>query len=287
MASNCNDQYFIRRDECPVCSSDRYKILYSCPMTDQPVRNYIDSHYREQGEINWQYLERTDYVICDCNDCKLIWQKHVPNTLMLDNIYNKMISPTALSKLERSRLTVDNFDKIVGELVVLFRMVAKHPTDIRMLDYGFGHARWARVAVAMGATVFGIELSPEKVSSAKNIGVSIISEAELSGMRFDLVHTEQVLEHLTDPTETFGRLARTFLPDGMLKISVPPQGNIRKLLNKRGMIDRSPQQYLWSYNGSLDSKSKDNDYVAISPLEHLNVFSATAIGLHPVPKTPS
>lgn len=278
-AYKCNARFFIERNVCPVCGDDQYEVLYSCAMTAEPVRSYIASHYRKQGTINWNNLDGTDFILCDCQQCGSLWQKHAPNEFVLDKIYNEMIAAESLRKLEQRRLTVGNYDKIAGELAVLFRMVGKHPTDVHMLDYGYGYGRWGRVAAAMGAKVCGVEISPEKIETAKSIGIESISEDALSKMQFDIVHTEQVFEHLTEPAREFGKLAKTLLPGGIMKISVPPQGNIRRLLAKRGMIGQSPQEVLWDCGKPLDAKMQDSDYVAISPLEHLNVFSPTAIEL--------
>jgi SAM-dependent methyltransferase len=243
------------------------------------VRGFIDSHYRHQGQIDWQYLDGTDYVICDCANCGLIYQKNIPNELMLDKIYNVMIGPTFLHELEANRLTIDNFERIAGELGLLFRIIDKAPTQVRFLDYGFGHGRWARVAVAMGAEVFATEISPEKVAYANKIGVEIVSPKTLSDMHFDIIHTEQVFEHLTEPKQDFQMLAKALSEDGIMKVAVPPQGNIRSLLKTDGLINWSPQERMWNPSCHAPHGSKYDNYIAILPLEHLNAYSSNSIAI--------
>jgi SAM-dependent methyltransferase len=240
----------------------------------------INTHYRcHQGHINWQYLDGTDYVICDCRNCELIYQKNIPNEFMLDQIYNVISSSTFVKKFDSSLLTVDNFDNIASELGALFRNIPRHPTEVRVLDYGLGYGRWARVAVAMGAEVFATEISPEKIAFASTIGVKIVDDETISKMQFELIHAEQVFEHLTHPEQEFGKLARVLTTDGLMAVGVPRPGKIRRLLKQHGMINWSPLEKAWNPNIGQNSNSirRYQDYNCIIPLEHLNAYSHKSI----------
>jgi SAM-dependent methyltransferase len=251
-----DDRYFVRRSSCPVCTGGRVTTLYRRSMAESPIRDFIERHYGTQGVVDWSYLASTDYVLCDCAECGLIYQKHVPRPELLCHIYNVMISPLVLDELEAARLTIDNFEQISGEIIYLFRNLNKHPTKIRFLDYGFGHGRWARVARAMGAKVFGTELSPEKITLAQTLGIEVVADEALCGMQFDLIHTEQVFEHLVEPAREFQKLGRLLAPGGVMKIAVPPQGGIRRHLQKHGIRE---QDYM--------------TILSVGALEHLNAFS--------------
>ncbi len=281
--SSCNELCFWSRTNCPICGSHQTQLLFECAFTQDPLRSLIHDHYKHLGRIDWQCLEGTDYVLCGCGNCGLIYQKHVPNGEMLDKIYNQMISPAFESELELRRLTVENFNAIAGEWEVLFGIIGKHPSKIRVLDYGCGYGRWARVAVAMGAKVFGTEISPEKIANARNIGVEIVSERDLANMRFDIIHTEQVFEHLTEPRQDFRRLASALTDTGVMKVGVPPLGKIKSLLKAQGMIDRSPLAHLWepdqSWSPTQSKKvfARSEDYTCILPLEHLNAYSPSVM----------
>jgi len=276
MRSQCNARYFLIRDKCPICMSNRWDVLYSCPLARFPVRGFIESHYSHQGHIDWERLEGTDYVICECSECGLLYQKHVPNGDFLNTLYNEMIGPTFLARLESTRLTVDNFEEIAGELSLLIRAIGKHPTEIRFLDYGMGYGRWARIAAAIGAQVFCTEISPDKIAAARKLGIEPIQDESLSEMRFDIIHTEQVFEHLTDPRSSFQKLASALSRNGIMKIAVPSPGRIRRLLKTHGMIDRSPQEGTFHATSGCNL-DRFQDYVSIMPLEHLNAYSSRTI----------
>lgn len=275
--SHCNTKLFFERAVCPVCRSHATSKIYECGLTSSPIKDLISSHYRSQGVVDWSLFDGTDYELRKCEDCKLIYQKNVPNDHVLDRIYNEMIAPDGLDRLEEERLTIDNFERLAGELGVLFRWCArlngKHPSKIRFLDYGFGHGRWARIARALGATVFATETGDAKKAIAAGIGVEIISDDDIDRMRFDIVHTEQVFEHLVDPAGTFKRLSAA--TDGIFKLAVPHHRNLEATLASKGIPKESPfhQKQITGRRLSMT----DYTYISILPLEHLNTYSPKTI----------
>jgi hypothetical protein len=264
-----NAEHFQLRERCPVCSAADNPDIYRCALTADPVRSFIATHYAPQGQVDWSLFQGTDYVLAECGGCGLIYQRAVPNAALLDALYNRMISPAFLEGVERERLTIDNFNQIAGETAVLLRMAGKPPSEVRWLDYGFGHGRWARVARAMGTQVYATEIGEEKKAAAAALGVRIVSDAEVDAMRFDVVHTEQVLEHLAEPGRDFARLAA--VTAGILKVAVPRHRNLHALLAAKGMTPRSPIGR--ALRGEALSQ-EDDTYVAVQPLEHLNTFCA-------------
>ena len=260
-----NPTYFHERLSCPVCSSPVGKILYDAPMTQGPVREFINSHFRNQGNIAWNILEGTDYSLAECPECCLVYQIAVPNDYTLQQIYTVMIGPSFLEKYEESLLTIDSFSKVSGELIALFKRLGKPPADTTFLDYGFGYGRWSRVARALGAKVYATEIGEDKARAASGLGVQMLSDAEVDEMRFDIVHTEQVFEHLPEPGLSFRKLA--MVTDGFFKVAVPRGGKIGAVIAKLGMAHESP----FARGGSMSRT--DGIYAAVQPLEHLNAFA--------------
>ena len=272
-----NDVYFYERKSCPICNSTEHSILYSGSMTSGPVKAFIQSHYQKQGSLDFSVLNGTDYTLLECERCMLIYQRMAPTPAMLDIIYNKMANPAFLLDMMNRSMTAESFEEIAGEFMVLMSRIGKQPAEVRVLDYGFGYGKWARVAVAMGAKVFATEISPEKIFYAKKIGVEIIDNEAIGNLRFDLVHTEQVFEHLTEPAQEFRRLASALAPGGIFKMAVPPLGKIKQLIASRGMINWSPQEQLWEGKRPSRKDKIFDDYICVMPLEHLNAFSSLSV----------
>lgn len=255
---------FVARDACPVCARADPATLFSAPYSDPRVHAHVMSHYCDQGTVNYALLGGIDFTIFKCGGCSLIYQRMAPTGRMLDVLYNQFIDPERLKRRELDRLTLDNFTEVGRRLGDLFGTIGKEPKDITLLDYGFGYGRWARVAAAMGARVYATEITPEKIAFARSIGVAILDESDLPNHRFDVVHAEQVFEHLADPASVFDMLAKCVAAGGVFKIAAPKQGRIEHLLKTRGFIDYSP--FARGFKGGM------NDYQTIIPLEHVNSF---------------
>jgi 2-polyprenyl-3-methyl-5-hydroxy-6-metoxy-1,4-benzoquinol methylase len=261
------------RRECPVCHDRDTVRLYEAPYTDDPVRSLVASSFAEQGVVDWSLLEGVTFVIDQCRRCDLIYQVNTPNEAMLEVIYSQMISPASLDVLEQGLLTLDNFHRIAGEFTVLFEQLGKLPTEIRMLDFGMGQGRWARVARAMGAEVYATEIGEDKKRLAATLGVQVIDDDEIDRMQFDIVHTEQVMEHLVHPGRDFKRLARAVEPGGLFKVAIPYRGRLATLLPAKGL----PRVALFAAGGARAIPGDVEAYGAIQPLEHLNAYGPETI----------
>jgi 2-polyprenyl-3-methyl-5-hydroxy-6-metoxy-1,4-benzoquinol methylase len=279
MNAACNAAYFVARDACPVCGSKNIKTLYAGAYTADPVKSFVLSHYKGQGKVDLDCLAGTDFIVDACGDCGTIYQRHVPNDALLDKIYNEFISQETLYPRAMRNLTMEWFKARSGELIELFSLLPKQPGEVKFLDYGFGYGSWSRVAVALGAEVYATEISAEKIAYGGAIGVKMVDETALTGMQFDIVHTEQVFEHLLDPHGDFLKLAKLVAPGGIMKLSVPPAGNIRELLTSRGMAAVSPLESDWQTAAERQAARANAAYMCIVPLEHINVLTERGVAL--------
>jgi SAM-dependent methyltransferase len=269
-----DDRRFEARISCPVCDNGATTRIYSAAYDAEPVRSLIQSSYQRQGVIDWEILSGVPFEVDHCSVCDLIFQVQRPNSAMMEEIYTKFIGASFLEEVERSFLTLDQFHRIAGELTVLFEMIGKHPADIKVLDFGMGHGRWARVARGMGASVYVTEIGEEKRALAGKLGLEMIDDGDIDSMSFDIIHTEQVLEHLALPGRDFARLARALAPGGVFKAAVPYRGKLAELLATKGM----PTVSMFAAGGAKTIPGEAEAFSSIQPLEHLNAFSPRTIG---------
>jgi hypothetical protein len=241
-------------------------------MAQGSLRGCIENHYSAQGTINWAYLEDAEFELAHCTSCDLIYQVHAPDERLLAHVYTEMITSEYLRSLEVKDFTLTEFMRTAGELAVLFRMAGKPPLEVTLLDYGFGWGRWGRVARAMGATVYATEIGEDKKELARSLGVIVLDDAEIDDRQFDIVHTEQVLEHLVEPGRDFKRLAAA--TRHVLKVAVPARGRIKELIQNGGMPAVSP--FSRTQSGGAAEKT-DDAYISVQPLEHLNAFSSATM----------
>lgn len=265
---------FIERTRCPVCDGTGCNELYRCAFCEEPMLTYLRNFYQWQGSFDPCYLNHGEYVLCQCEKCKLIFQKYVPHDNLLQVLYEQYISPDdellrTLKSYSQTRFYAD-----VQEISNLLKSIRKPAREARILDYGMGFSRWALVAQAMGCQVFGTELVEHKVKYAKGHGITILSENELEGMDFDLINTEQVFEHLCNPSATLKTIIGGLRKHGAIKISVPRAWFMKKKISKA------------KWAGDEKDRLRLNP---VSPLEHLNCFAgdslrvlATSAGLRPM-----
>jgi SAM-dependent methyltransferase len=264
---------FYPRTACPVCDGTRTARLYTASYDEDPVRSLVDSDFSRQGVVDWDLLAGVPFEVDKCADCDLIFQVQTPNDAMLEVIYTQMITAAFLDEYEHGLLTLDQFHRIAGEFTVLFELLRKHPGDITMLDFGVGQGRWARVARGMGATVYVTEIGEDKKALARTLGLEVIEDADIDRMQFDLVHTEQVLEHLVHPGRDFARLARAVAPGGLFKAAIPYRGKLEQLLTSKGL----PTVAMFASGGAKAIPGEVEAFASIQPLEHLNAFSDATI----------
>ena len=100
------------------------------------------------------------------------------------------------------------------------------PTRRRILDIGCGPGFFLKTAKDRGWSAHGIEPSRQAAEHARGLGLEITEEffnAATAGQlcRYDVVHLNNVLEHVPDPLSVV-RLARDLLaPKGLLCLNVP------------------------------------------------------------------
>jgi len=97
-----------------------------------------------------------------------------------------------------------------------------------VLDVGCGAGLLAEPLARLGATVTGIDASPEVIEVAR--GHSAMMELEIDYRvgdvqalegQFDLITSMEVIEHVADPAPFVKALAKRLAPDGLLIMSTP------------------------------------------------------------------
>ncbi|HEX6740248.1 MAG TPA: bifunctional 2-polyprenyl-6-hydroxyphenol methylase/3-demethylubiquinol 3-O-methyltransferase UbiG [Sphingomicrobium sp.] len=115
---------------------------------------------------------------------------------------------------------------------------SRTPLDGRSaLDVGCGAGLLTEPLARLGATVTGIDASPEVIDVARAhaaaVGLAIDYRVgdvqELEG-QFDLITALEVIEHVAEPEAFLKALARRLAPDGLLILSTPNATGWSKLM---------------------------------------------------------
>ena len=171
-------------------------------------------------------------------------------------LYERWIDQT-LSRRKKDGADVDRAMRAGAEVACACRWLGRRPHEVSALDFGMGWGHWAGVARAFGLSVAGLEVSGERVASARARGVEAVGSLdELSGRRFEFIRANQVFEHLNAPLVALRALAGLAAPGGLVHVVVP---------DCTGALARVAEVEA----GGGWSAAKDE----LHPLEHINYFT--------------
>lgn len=257
-----NESFFVIRTNCPACGSAHSQELYAASFTEPPIRNYLEEFYSPQGGVEFDYLKEAQFILDECKQCGLIFQRFIPNYFLMSKLYEQWIDPERVFDLEVKNRGIEYFARLAREIDRVIEHFGAKPSSLDLFDFGMGWGEWCRMAQAYGCSVFGTELSQTKIDYAKRFGFSIITWDEISEHQFDFINTEQVFEHISSPSETLKYLSKSLKPNGLIRISVPSAWDIKRRL---AIMDwKAP-------------KGSKNSLNAIAPLEHINCFSYASL----------
>lgn len=259
---NASNKWFFIRKNCPVCLSKDFKIIYENRYLAPHLMNYLIDFYSPQGTIEFEYLEGAFYVLCECTVCNSIFQREVPNNFFLERLYEHWIDPKKAFEQEKSLIGLEYYSKYAQEIMQISSYFKNTTSCLDFFDFGMGWSRWALMAKAFGCNVYGTELSKKRVEYARSNGITVITWDEIPDHRFDLINTEQVFEHLSDPLQTLCHLKKALKTNGLIKISVPGAHDIRRRLK------------VMNWNAPKGSRDSLNP---VAPLEHINFFRRTSL----------
>jgi hypothetical protein len=80
---------FVVRKACPACGSREHKTIYSCGFQQAPVRPYLESYYGSR--VEFEYLNGATFILDECNNCGLIYQREIPDDFLMKKLYEDWI----------------------------------------------------------------------------------------------------------------------------------------------------------------------------------------------------
>lgn len=102
---------------------------------------------------------------------------------------------------------------------ILERLMVANPPPADLLEVGPGMGHFLRSVKERGFRVVGLELSPYAASVLQKQGLEIVigtlQDVKFPDDSFDVVVAVEVIEHLRDPKQFFGEVARILRPGGI------------------------------------------------------------------------
>jgi SAM-dependent methyltransferase len=263
----------IRSRPCPNClvCATRGELLYS---------GLTDCLFGAPGE--WK-LNR-----CPSPECGLIWLDPMPleedigiayESYFTHAITDDSQSPPSLGMLRRAaelsrsayRAWRYNYGDGVGKplrwLLAIPIRLARIDCEIplrylavpekgRMLDLGCGAGSVLKIARELGWNAEGVDFDAQAVDAARGKGLSVrlgrLADQRYADESFDLILMSHAIEHMHDPSGTFGEIHRLLRPGGTLAVITPNAGS-------------------WGHRHFGD------DWRGLEPPRHLQIFTAKSL----------
>lgn len=266
---------FVERRACPACGSGDRIMLVDTPLDGPVVGPVVGAYYA----IDPGRLAGGRYVVVECTACATLYQAEVGGDALLATLYDDWLNAVADSDDQAGLdwLAAHPRNSRDGHEVMTAAAMLRVPVrGLKTLDFGMGKGLWAGIATALGCDSYGFDLSETRMREARAKGITTVEFERIAGSDFDFINTEQVMEHVTDPRSVIETLLHGLRVGGLLKISVPAQGDVRASLARI----------------RAGETVSARDIVPILPLEHVNALSPYGVeilgrdfGLDPVHPT--
>ena len=258
------NNFFTCRSFCPGCRSADVQTLKTCAFTEPPLKEYFLDYYKNLGHgIELEFLEGSDFVLDECNNCGLVYQSQVPGSFLLKKLYDEWIDPEIWHEKYGQRRKASYFLWLAQETTRVLEYLDKPPASISFFDFGMGWGNWCMIAKGFGCDVYGAELADTRMDYARKLGVKPVLWEEIGNHKFDYINAEQVFEHLTEPLETLKYLKQALKPGGIIRINVPAGWDVKRRLD------------IW--NWQLKADDPDALRIIVAPLQHINCYNYNAL----------
>lgn len=201
------------------------------------------------------------FDVIDCMTCRFRHIIPIPTDAELREIYqHTFYSNEKPFYIERCIEDLDWWDLVYRERYdTLEKLLPGNRRKI--LDIGSGPGLFLQCGKRRGWETLGIEPSSQAVEYSRSLGLNILHEFitdEISRNigTFDVIHADQVLEHISDPRHLISIMYTLLHPDGLVCVIVPNDYNpIQEALRK---VNNFPPWW-------------------VSPPQHINYFTYSSL----------
>ena len=200
------DVDFQTLDECPLCGSKEILEYYRMPYVGSDVERYIISYYKlahlDQAAAYGSIFNGTDYILASCKNCSLLFQMNRPGKNLSKLVYDTWIGGKVVNNDNFSRYDLNECQHNISEALRLVRLVERSTgkrtlSEINALDYGMGNGQFCRALQACLVDTYGSEYAQDRIEFGRRSGIKTMNvEDDLPPDSFDLINTEQVMEHV-------------------------------------------------------------------------------------------
>jgi 2-polyprenyl-3-methyl-5-hydroxy-6-metoxy-1,4-benzoquinol methylase len=236
---------FYERDSCITCDSKLLRVLDKGLFGDEPHRSmFLDSPW---GESPLPYLQKCEYILVECENCKQVFHKRVLNSKWQERRFKDWMTADAIHRFEEmhslnSPLAIFNKSiTIIDHLLCLEKLtrpLRKPDERLRILDFGCGWGKFIDIGEKLGFETYGIDAHAARrsINGKRKIFASFKDFDLKIEKPMHVITLFQVLEHLDEPKKTLQQAFKHLVPSGILILEVPNCSKITKIKKQEDLI---------------------------------------------------
>ncbi len=211
---------------------------------------------------------QNNYNVVKCRNCGLVYVNPRPDPTTLIQLYTDYHQRDGKDERVWARLMEKNFKEVSLFLYSIF------PEKGKILDIGCGYGHFIETMRDFGWSVWGIDLSPNTLSHAREKGLNVantsIDDVAFPDGFFDAITAFYVLEHLVNPLSALKKVLKMLKPGGVIVIRVPHTTPIVRILSffrvKNNLYDTPYHLYDFSPKTiSLALKKAGFSFIKVTP----------------------
>jgi SAM-dependent methyltransferase len=189
--------------------------------------------------------ELAGFTLQRCSSCRFVYTNPRPTDDELTRHYSgadgeqliahysRVVTPSVLGQY---RKTLEQIERVV-------------PEKGRLLDLACAAGYFYEQAALRGWEAHGVDLGEWALEATRrrglpNMHVGLLSEIGFPAHHFDVVHSAQMLEHLTDPSAILADIKRVLRPGGVLYVDVPNYHTLSIRLGRDDFWLNNPPEHL-------------------------------------------
>ena len=240
---------FLKRSTCPICKGKDFNKIFERSFEDKDTVQFIKTHFSKNFPM--KILKDKKFIINECFTCTGLFQENILNKSFTNRLYEKYIIEKD-SFIKKKIFTTRNFQIYLNELKFIEKNLNKKPKDIKILEVGAGWGYWAFLAKSCNFEIQTVDISKTRVKYMKRNGLKAHNNLnQISDEKFDIVYSDQTLEHVSSPNDSINFFSKLLNKNGCIILKVPTGLFTKRKLNKK-------------YKFAQDE---------LIPLEHINIFN--------------
>jgi len=199
--------------------------------------------------------------LLSCNKCQLVFCSKIPSQEELKNHYehygrNDFLSPITVKRYQ--------------ELLLEFQ---PYNQQNKILDIGCGLGFFLEEALIKNWKVYGTEFTDEAIDICSKKGINMfkgsLENIDFGELKFDVITSFEVLEHLQNPNDHIEILYSLLRPGGILYLTTPNFNSLnRRILKKNWNVISYPEHLCYFNKKSLNYLFQSNNLKKLRIVTH-------------------